>query len=110
MAAPQQPATGANHEKGYLLTALLTASLLVAGAARADTFGTAVGGGIGAIAGAVIGDSMGGRSGAIVGSGVGGAMGPWSGSGYRKPAPVAYYDDGRNFPPHHRHSHLSPSS
>ena len=57
------------------LAPLLLSSLLVAGTASADTFGTAVGGGLGAVAGVVIGDSMGGRNGAIIGSGVGGAMG-----------------------------------
>lgn len=57
------------------LAPLFISGLLVAGTASAGTFGTAVGGGLGAVAGVVIGDSMGGRNGAIIGSGIGGAVG-----------------------------------
>lgn len=57
------------------LAPLFISGLIVAGTASAGTFGTAVGGGLGAVAGVVIGDSMGGRNGAIIGSGIGGAVG-----------------------------------
>ena len=45
--------------KRTLILPLAMACLLSAASVRADTLGTAIGGGVGAIAGAVIGDSMG---------------------------------------------------
>lgn len=108
------------------LAPIFIAGLLLANVAHADAFGTAVGGGFGAVTGVIIGDSMGGRNGAIIGSGIGGALGAVvgqsvssapSGYGYPpvvygsyaviRPAPVvverrvAYY-----YPePDHRHGH-----
>ncbi|MDQ5880089.1 MAG: hypothetical protein QG616_625 [Pseudomonadota bacterium] len=64
----------------------VVAGMLLTTAVQADTFGTAVGGGLGAVAGAVIGDSMGGRNGAIVGSGIGGAMGAVVGQSVSQPS------------------------
>lgn len=58
------------------LAGLAGAALVVASqAAHADEIRTAVGAGIGAVAGAVIGDSIGGRSGALIGAGTGGLIG-----------------------------------
>ncbi len=71
-----------------LILPFILAGLLLASAARADTFSTAIGGGVGAVAGAVIGDSMGGRNGAIVGSGVGGALGAVVGQSLSQPRPI----------------------
>ncbi len=88
-------------KKPHTLPALLLALGLFAGSAQALDFGTAIGGGVGAVAGAVIGDSVGGRSGAIVGSGVGGAVG----------AAVGQSLDGPHYyPVHggHRHFHAPP--
>lgn len=101
----------------FILSAAALAAVLVSGAARADTFGTAIGGGVGAVAGALIGDSVGGRHGAIVGSGVGGAVGAVVGQrlsqqergyvvhdyGYPPPRRVEYhyYD----YPRHPGHGH-----
>lgn len=73
-----------------LLLPLVLSGLLAAATARADTFSTAVGGGVGAVAGAVVGDSMGGRRGAIIGSGIGGAMGAIVGQSVSSPPPVYY--------------------
>ncbi len=70
------------------LAPLFISGLLVAGTASAGTFGTAVGGGLGAVAGVVIGDSMGGRSGAIIGSGIGGAVGAVIGQSVSSPPRV----------------------
>jgi hypothetical protein len=70
------------------LAPLFISGLLVAGAASAGTFGTAVGGGLGAVAGVVIGDSMGGRNGAIIGSGIGGAVGAVVGQSVSSPPRV----------------------
>lgn len=77
-------------KSGCILSALIVSLGLVAPAAHALDFGTAVGGGVGAVAGAVIGDSVGGHHGAIVGSGVGGIVGAVVGhsvseTGYRHP-------------------------
>ena len=81
--------------KTRLLLPLAATLLFATSAARADMFGTAVGGGVGAVAGAVIGDSMGGRNGAIIGSGVGGAVGAVVGQqvsqGPSYPRPRVYY-------------------
>lgn len=70
-----------------LIFSFLLAGLLLSSAARADTFSTAIGGGVGAMAGAVLGDSMGGRNGAIIGSGVGGAVGAVVGQSVGQPRP-----------------------
>lgn len=83
----------------FPLLGLCVAGFLFSGAARADVFATAVGGGVGALAGAVIGDSVAGRNGAIIGSGIGGAVGavvgqslgqPAAGGGYYAVVPPGY--------------------
>ena len=71
--------------KRFVLPFVVVGMLLTT-AVQADTFGTAVGGGLDAVAGAVIGDSMGGRNGAIVGSGIGGAMGAVVGQSVSQPS------------------------
>ena len=82
--------------KQRLLLSLACAATLVSASAQADMFGTAIGGGLGAVAGAVVGDSMGGRHGAIIGSGIGGAVGAVVGQQVSQgpsypPPPRVYY-------------------
>lgn len=101
-------------KKANLIFPFLLAGVLFSAAARADTFSTAIGGGVGAVAGAFVGDSMGGRNGAIVGSGVGGALGAVVGQSisqrsYRSShgggyAPVYGYREVHHYEhSHHRH-------
>lgn len=80
------------------LPALFFSFALLAGNAHALDFGSAIGGGVGAVAGAVIGDSVGGRNGAIVGSGVGAVAGVVIGQSIDGPR---YYPvhDGRYYGP-----------
>ncbi|MFC5302328.1 glycine zipper domain-containing protein [Azospira restricta] len=82
-----------NHTR-LSLAALLLAAGLAASSAHALDFGTAIGGGVGAVAGAVIGDSVGGRNGAIVGSGVGGAVGAVIGQSAGEPRYYPAYPAG----------------
>jgi hypothetical protein len=80
-----------SHFSTASLLAIAAAGLLFNGAARADAFSTAIGGGVGAVAGAVIGDRVGGRDAAIIGSGVGGAIGAVVGQSVGQPAVQPVY-------------------
>lgn len=73
---------------------LAVAGMLLSPLSHAGTFGTAIGSGVGAVAGAVIGDSMGGRNGAIIGSGIGGAMGAVVGQSVSQPSHGGYHYGG----------------
>lgn len=94
-----------------LLVLLATAGVLVSTSLRADDLGSAIGGGVGAVAGALIGDSMAGRSGAIVGSGVGGAVGAVVGNRISQPATYDYRGSHGHRPPAYRveHHHYYPA-
>lgn len=93
-----------------LIIAPVVAGLLFTSPVHADTLGTAIGGGVGAVAGAMIGDSVGGRNAMLIGSGVGGALGAVVGQSVSRsanPQYSGYYDDdyGRQARTQHIHHH-----
>ena len=94
--------------------AIACVGLLLTAPAQADTLGTAIGGGVGAVAGAMLGDAYGGRNAIFIGSGVGGALGAVVGqsvstSAYAAQAPGygSGYKEGHGRPRqvHHHHYH-----